>query len=46
MAQYMDRFGYGHTTGLGFPGEAPGSVPTVWDDVIRATARPTARACR
>jgi len=38
MAQYMDRFGYGHTTGLGFPGEAAGKVPTVWDDVIRAGA--------
>ena len=35
MSEYMDRFGYGHTTGLGFPGEAPGKVPTVWDDVIR-----------
>jgi cell division protein FtsI (penicillin-binding protein 3) len=38
MQQYMDRFGYGHTTGLGFPGEAAGKVPTVWDDVIRAGA--------
>ena len=35
---YMHRFGYGKLTGIGFPGEAPGSVPTAWDDVIRATA--------
>jgi cell division protein FtsI (penicillin-binding protein 3) len=38
MAQFMDRFGYGHTTGIGFPGEAAGKVPTAWDDVIRAGA--------
>jgi cell division protein FtsI (penicillin-binding protein 3) len=38
MASFMGRFGYGHTTGLGFPGEAPGKVPTTWDDVIRAAA--------
>jgi cell division protein FtsI (penicillin-binding protein 3) len=38
LARYMDRFGYGHTTGLGFPGEAAGSVPARYDDVIRATA--------
>ena len=38
MASYMGRFGYGHTTGLGFPGEAAGKVPTAWDDVIRAAA--------
>ncbi len=36
MAEYMERFGYGHTTGLGFPGEAPGKLPAAWDDVIRA----------
>jgi cell division protein FtsI (penicillin-binding protein 3) len=38
LAAYMDRFGYGQTTGLGFPGEAAGKVPTAWDDVIRAAA--------
>ncbi len=38
MAKYMSRFGYGKQTGIGFPGEAAGSVPTAWDDVIRATA--------
>jgi cell division protein FtsI (penicillin-binding protein 3) len=38
LARFMDRFGYGHTTGLGFPGEAAGKVPTAWDDVITATA--------
>jgi cell division protein FtsI (penicillin-binding protein 3) len=36
MADYMERFGYGHTTGLGFPGEAAGKLPAAWDDVIRA----------
>jgi cell division protein FtsI (penicillin-binding protein 3) len=35
---YMHRFGYGALTGIGFPGEAAGSVPTAWDDVIRASA--------
>ncbi len=38
MAKYMSRFGYGRQTGIGFPGEAAGSVPSAWDDVIRATA--------
>ena len=38
LASYMHRFGYGRATGTGFPGEAAGSVPAVWDDVIRATA--------
>lgn len=38
MASYMGRFGYGGTTGLGFPGEAAGKVPTAWDDVIRSAA--------
>jgi cell division protein FtsI (penicillin-binding protein 3) len=38
LDNYMHRFGYGATTGIGFPGEATGSVPTAWDDVIRATA--------
>jgi cell division protein FtsI (penicillin-binding protein 3) len=38
LATYMDRFGYGDVTGTGFPGEAAGSVPKTYDDVIRATA--------
>lgn len=38
LASYMSKFGYGRTTGIGFPGEAAGSIPTAWDDVIRATA--------
>ena len=38
MARFMSRFGYGRQTGIGFPGEAEGSVPSAWDDVIRATA--------
>jgi cell division protein FtsI (penicillin-binding protein 3) len=38
MAKYMSRFGYGKQTGIRFPGEAEGSVPSAWDDVIRATA--------
>ena len=33
----MERFGYGRTTGTGFPGEAAGVMPDAWDDVIRAT---------
>lgn len=37
LAEFMDRFGYGRTTGLGFPGEAAGAVPSSWDKVIRAT---------
>lgn len=38
LARFMDRFGYAQTTGLGFPGEAAGRVPSAWDDVITATA--------
>jgi cell division protein FtsI (penicillin-binding protein 3) len=38
LAEFMDRFGYGRTTGLGFPAESAGVVPTAWDEVIRATA--------
>ena len=38
LGSYMDRFGYGALTGIGFPGEATGTVPTAWDDVIRASA--------
>jgi cell division protein FtsI (penicillin-binding protein 3) len=26
LSEYLERFGYGHTTGLGFPGEAAGLV--------------------
>jgi cell division protein FtsI (penicillin-binding protein 3) len=26
LSQYLDRFGFGHTTGVGFPGEAAGLV--------------------
>ena len=38
LASYMHRFGYGQTTGIGFPGEAAGSVPSAWDEAILATA--------
>ncbi len=37
LANYMERFGYGKTTGTGFPGETAGVMPGAWDDVIRAT---------
>ena len=37
LASYMERFGYGETTGTGFPGETAGVMPDAWDDVIRAT---------
>lgn len=37
LANYMERFGYGRTTGTGFPGETAGVMPDAWDDVIRAT---------
>jgi cell division protein FtsI (penicillin-binding protein 3) len=37
LANYMERFGYGKTTGTGFPGETAGEMPSAWDDVIRAT---------
>ena len=37
LANYMERFGYGRTTGTGFPGETAGTMPDAWDDVIRAT---------
>lgn len=37
LANYMERFGYGKTTGTGFPGETAGVMPDAWDDVIRAT---------
>ncbi len=37
LSNYMERFGYGTTTGTGFPGEASGVMPSAWDEVIRAT---------
>jgi cell division protein FtsI (penicillin-binding protein 3) len=38
MSSYMSRFGFGRTTGTGFPGEAPGVVPAVpWSDATLAT---------
>jgi cell division protein FtsI (penicillin-binding protein 3) len=38
LGSYMRRFGYGQTTGTGFPGEASGVLPPAsgWDEVIRA----------
>jgi cell division protein FtsI (penicillin-binding protein 3) len=39
LGTYMERFGYGHETGVGFPGEASGVLlpSSQWDEVIRAT---------
>ena len=37
LSNYMERFGYGKTTGTGFPGETSGVMPSAWDEVIRAT---------
>ena len=38
MSAYMSRFGFGRTTGTGFPGEAPGVVPPLpWSDATLAT---------
>ncbi len=39
LAGFMQRFGYGRTTGIGFPAEASGAmIPgRDWDEVIRAT---------
>jgi cell division protein FtsI (penicillin-binding protein 3) len=39
LGSYMHRFGYGETTGIGFPGEASGMLlpSSQWDEVIRAT---------
>ena len=38
MAQYLERFGFGASTGVGFPGEAAGIVPDGrWKDITRAT---------
>ena len=39
LVQFFARFGYGRPTGIGFPGEAGGVVPTLdeWTAVTRAT---------
>jgi cell division protein FtsI (penicillin-binding protein 3) len=39
LASYLDRFGFGRTTGLGFPGESEGIVPALsdWSDASLAT---------
>jgi len=39
MSSYMARFGFGRTTGSGFPGETPGDVPPLseWSDAELAT---------
>lgn len=39
LGSFMERFGYGRTTGVGFPGEASGVMlpGDRWDEVIRAT---------
>jgi cell division protein FtsI (penicillin-binding protein 3) len=39
LASYMNRFGFGRTTGLGFPGESDGIVPALddWSDASLAT---------
>ena len=39
LASYLNRFGFGRTTGLGFPGESEGIVPALsnWSDASLAT---------
>jgi cell division protein FtsI (penicillin-binding protein 3) len=39
LASYMNRFGFGRTTGLGFPAESDGIVPALedWSDASLAT---------
>jgi cell division protein FtsI (penicillin-binding protein 3) len=39
LASYLNRFGFGRTTGLGFPGESEGIVPPLsdWSDASLAT---------
>ena len=39
MSSYLARFGFGRTTGTGFPGETPGDVPPLgeWSDATLAT---------
>ena len=39
LASYLDRFGFGRTTGVGFPGESEGIVPELsdWSDATLAT---------
>jgi len=40
MSSYLSRFGFGRTTGSGFPGETAGDVPPLseWSDALLATA--------
>ena len=39
LASYLSRFGYGRSTGTGFPGEASGMVPPLseWTGITRST---------
>jgi cell division protein FtsI (penicillin-binding protein 3) len=38
LGRYFDRFGLGHATGVGFPGESDGIMPAQpWEDITRAT---------
>jgi cell division protein FtsI (penicillin-binding protein 3) len=38
LGEYFERFGFGRPTGVGFPGESPGIMPTGhWEDITRAT---------
>ena len=39
LSSYLERFGFGRTTGTGFPGETPGVVPPLadWSDASLAT---------
>jgi cell division protein FtsI (penicillin-binding protein 3) len=39
LSSYLSRFGFGRTTGTGFPGETPGDVPPLseWSDAALAT---------
>jgi cell division protein FtsI (penicillin-binding protein 3) len=39
LTSYLNRFGFGRTTGLGFPGESEGIVPALsnWSDATLAT---------
>lgn len=39
LATYLARFGFGRTTGIGFPGESSGYLPPLlqWSDTSRAT---------
>ncbi|MEX0985074.1 MAG: penicillin-binding protein 2 [Actinomycetota bacterium] len=38
LSQYFERFGFGEPTGVGFPGEGAGIMPSGhWEDITRAT---------